>query len=147
MKITLSCWEVRWFELSGVNCTIRLSSKRGGWFYFFYYCCYIISTSQYSKQMFKETKYFTKGKSWKKSILGKNASMILCDLVRCSNYWATGDCELLWARLKLWVSTGSASHGCTATYWLAHMNSLTASDCHIKACSTYELTKSITLSH
>jgi len=30
---------------------------------------------------------------------------------------------------------------------LTHMNSLTASHCHIKASSTYELTNSITVSH
>ena len=41
--------------------------------------------------------------------------------------------------------TGTASRGYTAMY-LAHMNSLTASRCHIKA-SHMKLTNSITLSH
>ena len=41
--------------------------------------------------------------------------------------------------------TGTASRGYTAMY-LAHMNSLAASRCHIKA-SHMKLTNSITLSH
>ena len=42
--------------------------------------------------------------------------------------------------------TGTASRDYTAMY-LAHMNSLTASHCHIKASSHMKLTNSITQSH
>ena len=34
---------------------------------------------------------------------------------------------------NLWISTGTASCGYTAKWWLAHKNSLTALCCHIKA--------------
>ena len=36
----------------------------------------------------------------------------------CSNHWATGD-----SRVKLWISTGTASSSYIATHWLAHVNS------------------------
>ena len=66
----------------------------------------------------------------------------LCDLVGCSNHWATGDSMVSrgqivgidWNRIALLHS-----------HVLTHMNSLTASRCHIKGSSTYELTNSITL--
>ena len=52
------------------------------------------------------------------------------DLVGCST---TELLETLWwARVKLWVLTGTASGGYTATC-LADMNPLTTFRCHIKA--------------
>ena len=45
---------------------------------------------------------------------------------------------LWWARVKLWVMTGTASRG--YAHVLAHMNSLTASRCHIKASHMNSLT-------
>ena len=54
----------------------------------------------------------------------------LRDLVGCSNHWATGDSVVNKGHVV--GMTGTASRGYTAMY-LAHMNSLTASCCHIKA--------------
>ena len=52
------------------------------------------------------------------------------DLVGWSNHWATGGSVV--SKGQVVGMTGTASRGYTAMY-LAHMNSLTASRCHIKA--------------
>ena len=52
----------------------------------------------------------------------------LRDLVGCSNHWATGHSVV--SKGQVVGMTGIASRGYTAMY-LAHMNSLTASRCHI----------------
>ena len=57
-------------------------------------------------------------------------STTLRDLVGCSNQWATGDSVV--SKDQVVGMTGTASLGYTAMY-LAHVNSLTASRCHIKA--------------
>ena len=49
----------------------------------------------------------------------------LRDLVWCSNHWVTGD--------NLWVSTRTARHTASQPSNDWHMNSLTASRCHIIA--------------
>ena len=54
----------------------------------------------------------------------------LRDLVGCSNHWATGDSVV--SKSPVVGMTGTASCGYTPIY-LAHVNSLTASCCHIKA--------------
>ena len=54
----------------------------------------------------------------------------LRDLVGCSNHWATGDSVV--SKGQVVGMTGTVSRGYTAMY-LAHMISLTASRCHIKA--------------
>ena len=64
-------------------------------------------------------------------------------LVGCSNHWAAGDSVM--SKGQVVGVSGTASRGYTAIY-LAHMNSLTASRCHIKAYHM-KLTNSITLSH
>ena len=54
----------------------------------------------------------------------------LRDLVGCSNHWASGDSVV--CKGQVVGMTGTALRGYAAIY-LAHVNSQTASRCHIKA--------------
>ena len=68
----------------------------------------------------------------------------LRDQVGCSNHWATGASMVSKGQI---VGINWNHIVRLHSHVLTHMNSLTASHCHIKASSTYELTNNITLSH